>query len=122
MPAPAPGLAAVREGLGADLRRHGAPPEAVDDVTLVASELYGNAVRHGVDDHDPLEVRWDVWPAEVEVQVTDSSPQLPVVTRPDPTAPAGRGMAIVTALSSAWGVRPLSGGKVVWARVPLRPA
>jgi anti-sigma regulatory factor (Ser/Thr protein kinase) len=61
---------AVRRELALDLDLHGVAPGAVEDVTLVVSELLGNAVRHaGVAGSDKLGVRWTVEPDTVLVSV-----------------------------------------------------
>lgn len=116
-------VAMVRREIAADLASNGLTPEAVDDVTLIASELVGNAVRHAplAPDGD-LDIAWTISPTNVLVSVADASstePELGTVSEHDP---AGRGLTIVDALSSTWGVEQLRTGKRVWARVPIEPS
>ncbi|MDQ1645258.1 MAG: hypothetical protein QOJ50_1442, partial [Cryptosporangiaceae bacterium] len=56
---------------------------------------------------------------EILVQVSDTSPALPVPEdRPSGRA-AGRGLRLVRALTKDWGAEPRSTGKVVWARLSV---
>jgi anti-sigma regulatory factor (Ser/Thr protein kinase) len=113
-------VAIVRHHIAADLANNGVRPDRADDVTLVASELVANAVRHvesspGGD----LGIFWTINPASVVVSVADPSqcePRLGIVGTDEPS---GRGLAIVDQLSSTWGVEQLDTGKRVWARVPI---
>lgn len=108
--------AEMRRELGTDLDQHGIGAEVIDSALLVASELVGNAVRHGsCTDDAPLGVSWDVLPCEIVISVSDANPGLPVVKHPQPTETHGRGMAIVAGLALRWGVEPTHGGKRVWA-------
>ena len=92
---------------------------SADAVELLVSELATNALVHGAGD-----VRVRVLPRDgvVRVEVDDDSPVLPVRRSAGPTAEGGRGLALVTALSSSWGVLPRDMGKTVWFEVADRPA
>lgn len=108
---------------------------ARDDTLLVLSELLGNAVRHAIalstdesghdespDDESPdaVEVRWQVLPGALEVTVVDGGGGEPYLATRGDDAVTGRGMAVVEALSEAWGTTLLgSGRRAVWARIPL---
>ena len=88
-------------------------------VELLASELLANAVLHGSADK-AIRLRMSMSDRFVRVAVTDNLPQRPVVLHPEPIAPAGRGMAIIEAMSNRWGVDPEpTGGKTVWFEVDL---
>lgn len=115
--------AAVRAGLAADLASRGVPTSACDDAVLVVSELVGNAVVHCPSAGRDLEVSWDVDETDITVRVTDPSVVVPTARQAELNATSGRGLAIVAALSAAWGVdvAPAGGGKQVWARVPVPP-
>ena len=111
---------AVRRRLALELEFHGVDPYVVEDITLVASELIGNAIRHaGGDVSDSWAVTWVVQPNEVLISVEDPSFDMPVRRSPGPEAPNGRGLAIVETLSSDWGVELTDRGKRVWALVPV---
>ena len=86
---------------------------------LLASELLANAVLPGAAD-ESIRIEMTCADTAVRVSVTDNLPQRPVVLHPAPIAPAGRGMAIVEAMSNGWGVDPHpGGGKTVWFEIDL---
>jgi anti-sigma regulatory factor (Ser/Thr protein kinase) len=93
-------------------------PEVIADAELLVSEIVTNAVRHG-DGQIVLRLRLD--PPGVGVSVTDTGDRLPVLTQPPPPADqaSGRGLLIVEAVSSDWGVDPHQPppGKTVWFAV-----
>jgi anti-sigma regulatory factor (Ser/Thr protein kinase) len=86
--------------------------DLVGDVELVVAELVTNAALHG---QPPVVMNIAASPERVRVEVEDSGRTLPmeVVQRND--AMTGRGLSIVAALSSSWGVEARGSGKVVWA-------
>jgi anti-sigma regulatory factor (Ser/Thr protein kinase) len=87
------------------------------DVLLVVSELVSNAVRHGV---GPVELALEVGPAEVHVEVADQGASYPPpARRPAATSQNGRGLLIVEAIATAWGVTAKDPGKTVWADIPV---
>jgi anti-sigma regulatory factor (Ser/Thr protein kinase) len=113
--------ALVRHSIADDLVGADVARESIDDVVLVASELVGNAVVHtGV--QDDLDVSWELEPGAVVVRVADPSGVLPRPRSPDDTVTGGRGLAIVAALASDWGVHRSPAGKQVWARIPIARA
>jgi anti-sigma regulatory factor (Ser/Thr protein kinase) len=86
---------------------------------LLSSELLANAVLHG-----PVQtgigVQLVVTEDTARVSVSDGAETSPVVMRTDPSALSGRGMAIVEAMSSRWGVEVHEdGGKTVWFELDL---
>jgi anti-sigma regulatory factor (Ser/Thr protein kinase) len=84
-------------------------------VALATSEIVTNALVHAEGDV-AVTVRFD--DDTLRVEVTDRSPQLPVVLHAAPDATSGRGMGIVEAVADRWGVEMLpDGGKVVWFSV-----
>jgi len=112
--------ATVRHRIADDLGLEGVPPDSIDEVTLVASELVGNAVRHaGSPDHAELDVSWDLHDDHVLVAVCDGSTTAPAARVVAATEPSGRGLTIVAALADEWGVDPIPHGKRVWASVPV---
>ncbi|MBC9724830.1 SpoIIE family protein phosphatase [Streptomyces sp. TRM68367] len=89
----------------------------LDAVLLVVSELVTNALVH-----TDGRVRMDLTlvNGRLRVAVADASPRTPV----KPTsigweATGGRGILLVESMSATWGTVPVSGGKQVWAEVPL---
>ena len=83
-------------------------------IELLAGELLANAVIHG-----PRAGRIWVWAtrdgASVRVAVRDEGADLPQLKETSPTALGGRGVALVDALSTRWGIEDHDGaGKTVW--------
>jgi len=85
----------------------------LNDAELVVSELVGNAVRHG---GGCLSVDLQAHQEHVTVGAADGSA---VVPRRREADEGGRGLLIIEALSTRWGVHDHQGGKRVW--VQLRP-
>ncbi|WP_315098563.1 ATP-binding protein [uncultured Cellulomonas sp.] len=85
-------------------------------VELLTAELVSNAVVHGPEAGEVrVEVRIDA--ESVRVGVRDTGGGRPTVGHPEPTAPSGRGLALVEALSSDWGIQTHADGKTVWFEV-----
>lgn len=84
-----------RQGLGTRVRQ---------DATIVLGELIANGLDHGrPDPHDGLEVSWRLGERGLSLSVLDGGgATTPRVLSPDPTAPRGRGLAMVQALSTTW--------------------
>jgi anti-sigma regulatory factor (Ser/Thr protein kinase) len=110
--------ALVRRELSRDLARRQIDEAAIHEVMTVVSELVGNAVRHAAPS-DQLEVTWDGDARSVTVAVTDSSHDVPQPRRAGAEDTDGRGLAIVAAMSTKWGVEQTAHGKRVWAQVPV---
>lgn len=91
--------------------------QRADDVLLAASELVSNGVEHagGV-----MALRVTGVAGTVTVEVEDAVPAM--LERHEPRPERGRGLAITSAVSDAWGWHPTPGGKVVWARFDARRA
>jgi anti-sigma regulatory factor (Ser/Thr protein kinase) len=93
-------------------------PEALADIELMATELVTNAVtKAGTCCVLTVAV---TEPDIVRISVADFSTQLPEAVVPDPDDVHGRGLLLVNALATRWGVEdaePL--GKSVWFEVPL---
>ncbi|HWE55947.1 MAG TPA: SpoIIE family protein phosphatase [Acidimicrobiales bacterium] len=89
-------------------------PDESADAELVASELVTNATLHG---EPPVTVRVLV-DRTIRIEVEDDGRSAPIQLQQNTDAMTGRGLAMVGALSSRWGVDPIpSGGKVVWAEI-----
>ena len=92
----------------------GLPRGTADTVELLVSEIATNALVHGAGD---VRVRVNVSGGTVRVEVDDGGTALPTLREASPTAEGGRGLALVVAMSSGWGVAPRPGGKTVWFEV-----
>ncbi len=118
----------VRRRLVEDLARLGLPDELVEDAAVVLSEMVGNAVRFA----EPLPgnvllVRWGLVQGRLLLRVTDGGGRdQPRLRDAGPSDTRGRGLAIVDALSAAWGVKRswsgLGRSRTVWAALPTRQA
>jgi anti-sigma regulatory factor (Ser/Thr protein kinase) len=112
-------LTSVRAGrlFARDVVREWGFDGLADDVQLATSELITNAVRHAGSDV-VLSLRLD---RKLTVEVVDSHPELrrPEVAADDVLATSGRGLHIVAAVSSDWGVRRVRDGKAVWFTLTL---
>jgi hypothetical protein len=86
------------------------------DAAIVVSELVTNAIRAGA-----ATIRLEVGRSgdAFRIAVADDAAGVPILAEADPTAEGGRGLHIVNALSTQWGVEPGEWGKRVWADVAL---
>lgn len=100
----------------------GLPSSLIETGTLALSELVTNAVVHG---EVPIEVRTFVGDASVRVEVSDSGDRVPqIVAMQSSSRESGRGLAIVDAITEAWGFEPARDGpgKSVWFRLARSPS
>jgi len=84
---------------------------ACDDAEALVSELATNAVLHA---RTPFTVEVSRQGKTVRVRVLDASPSPPRVRDYGTDATTGRGMRLVAALSSTWGIESQRGEKAVW--------
>ncbi|WP_072806216.1 ATP-binding protein [Rhodococcoides yunnanense] len=106
------GLAEMRE-LVTDTLRDWGHPECVPAARCISSVLSGNVLRHTDSDLDMrVEMRGDL----VTIAMQDGSPA-PAVLREESADPGTyvSGLAILAALSQAWGSVPSEDGKTVWS-------
>lgn len=105
-----------------------------DLVELVASELAGNAIRHSesgepggqftlhlADLRNRWQVRVDDEGGVTVPRVCEASPieSLEDLDRFGDEVEAGRGLAMVAAVSSDWGVLGDQAARAVWAEIPI---
>ena len=81
---------------------------------LIATELVANAVRHA---HTTIEFTVGLRNGRLTMSVRDGSRRLPRPVEARPTDSGGRGLRLVRELAEAWGVLPVTDGKVVWTRL-----
>ncbi len=95
----------------------GAASETVTQTAgLVISELVTNSVQAST---SRVTVTFTAHRDHVQIVVHDDAPELPRLQTALPTDTHGRGLMIVQALSSSWGVEVAELGKRVWALVPF---
>jgi anti-sigma regulatory factor (Ser/Thr protein kinase) len=84
------------------------------DAEIIASELATNAVKHA---HSPFRVSLARTASAMRLSVRDTSFHQPRLQVRHTHDGGGRGLAIVSELSSSWGTRSETDGKTVWAEV-----
>ena len=93
----------------------------ISDAALIVTELATNAVVHA---RSEFTVAIASSGGAVRIEVRDGSTHAPTTRVPSPSMTGGRGLSIVDALASAWGVLRAGDGKVVWVQLlpnaPLR--
>lgn len=78
--------------------------DSVDDVVLLLSELATNAIRYGDGDRALLLISYIEDRCAVRVEIVEASSTPATVKEPDAVSENGRGMFIVDAYASDWGV------------------
>jgi DNA-binding response OmpR family regulator len=97
-----------------DVLLHWGYGDLLDDAALVVSELVTNAVRHAGSASIVVVNRTE---GGIRVEVRDEGPGAPDLA-PSPTdAEHGRGLMIVAALATAWGVEDDETSKTVWVEL-----
>lgn len=114
---------AVRDLIG----RQGVPVE--DDILqgllLIVSELATNAVRHAALLSPELAVEVAIGADWIRVAVEDNHPYRPTALETDHAQTGGRGLLLVKEITAEAGgtcdvEHTASGGKIIWAVLPLR--
>jgi len=120
MPFSGDSLPPLRHRLLAEIRDHRVTEDAAYDAALVLAELVGNALKHARPLHDGhLRLRWGCDASQLHVEVTDGGGATePRPGLPGPDATGGRGLAIVAAVSTDWGVKRGTDSTTVWALLP----
>jgi DNA-binding NarL/FixJ family response regulator len=91
---------------------------AVSDTLVVVSELVANALTHT---GSGCRLRLSFGVSAVRVEVVDDGSGTPEPRPPSATREGGRGLHLIDALTTAWGIEMVpDGGKVVWAELPRR--
>ncbi|MFC8829162.1 ATP-binding protein [Streptomyces sp. NPDC057137] len=110
------------------LDRQGAPAsdETVQGLLLIVSELVTNAVRHAALLSPELAVEVAIAADWVRVSVEDNHPYRPKALERDYAQTGGRGLLLVREITLEAGgtcdvEHTASGGKIVWALLPLTP-
>lgn len=91
--------------------------DVCDTAVLLTSEVVTNAFTHG---RSEAHVTAACTPQGIHVAVTDGNSRYPEVVAADPDALSGRGLTILAALASRWGVQEASFGKTVWFELDVR--
>lgn len=92
-------------------------PSDAEAVALMVSELAANSVRHAESDFEVAVSRTD---RDLRVEVSDNGAGRPQLKDPAPNIPSGRGLRIIDALASGWGIVDHGDeGKTVWFSLGL---
>lgn len=87
----------------------------LDDALLVASELTANAVTHA---NSSCRIRLSLTETAFRIEVVDTGAGTPEPQPSSETSEHGRGLHLIGALTTAWGLEVVPGdGKVVWAEL-----
>jgi anti-sigma regulatory factor (Ser/Thr protein kinase) len=109
----------------------GLPPETIEVAESVVSELATNAfdatgshaeTRPVCAEHSGtavISLSLRQFPRGLLIEVIDSSPEPPVLAKPDADMEHGRGLWIVAALSREWGYFPVHNGKCVYSMLDI---
>jgi two-component sensor histidine kinase len=110
------------------LARQGVPvaDDVVQGLLLIVSELVTNAVRHAALLSPEVAVEVAIGTHWVRVSVEDNHPYRPKALETDSAQTGGRGLLLVREITrEAGGVcdveHTASGGKIIWAELPLVP-
>ncbi|WP_432588892.1 ATP-binding protein [Streptomyces sp. HD1123-B1] len=106
--------------------------DASQGLALIAGELTANAVSHGHTPGRNFHLRLSVQPppgqdgchapVSARIEVSDARDERrPVLRDRDDEAEGGRGLLLVDALASKWGVAERGVGKTVWCEYALAP-
>ncbi|MFI1564852.1 ATP-binding protein [Streptomyces sp. NPDC020490] len=110
------------------LHRQGVPAsdDLVQGLLLIVSELVTNAVKHAALLSPVLAVEVAVGAEWIRVSVEDNHPYRPTALEADHGRTGGRGLLLVSEITREAGgacevAHTASGGKVIWAALPLKP-
>ena len=88
----------------------------LEDALLVVSELVANAIAHA---HSAPSLRLSYASGTLRIEVTDDGTGMPEPREPSTTRLGGRGLYLITAVTTVWGTEETAEGKVVWAELHL---
>ena len=110
-------VAVARDFVATTCTSNGIDADSTDTAALLVSELVTNVVVHARTDI-AMHIRPDGQRLRVEVADQDPAGQVRVLP-PDPSAPRGRGVHLVSVLATDWGIIPHVDGKTVWFELDL---
>ncbi len=109
-------IAEARAATHATLTGWEVPPDVTDGLVLLLSEVATNALLYG---RPPVEVMLRRTAHKVVLEVRDRGWTYPRRRLASADDEGGRGLELVGALATRWGVRTLSRGKAIWMEVDL---
>ena len=87
----------------------------LEAVLLAANELVTNAIIHA---HSEVELVVRLRAQVIRIEVIDAAEQVPTPRDTRDDSMGGRGLKVLDAVATRWGVDPLPTGKRVWFEVP----
>jgi len=114
--APDPESPAAARRFVADLCDEWGLADLVDVASLITSELVTNVVTHA---QTSCTLTVQRTPVALRISATDTSQDALTLRDTNATSEGGRGLYILAALSSAWGVDAVDAGKTVWAELAV---
>ena len=117
---PVPASVPVARHLVLDLLGAWRAPHDADDAALLVTELVANVADH-VAGEASFTLELVVSEEWLRITVRDGSALQPVVRDFEIGAPRGRGMRLVEAIATRWGVEEHGEGKAVWFELAARP-
>lgn len=112
-----PAVGQARRTIARQLQAWGLTDQ-IDDLQLIVSELVTNALRHV---GGPIELLLLASPETVRVEVRDSDMEdMPTQAASNSYAFGGRGVPLVAAVATRWGVDVFDDGKAVWAEISIK--
>ncbi|MFE0381202.1 ATP-binding protein [Streptomyces inhibens] len=112
----------AREALRRHLRRWRITGEEACSAVLLLSELVTNAVTAQASPAPEIGVRLTLSDSLLRLEVRDASDELPMMNQAEEDEECGRGLVLVDALASGWGVDRDDIGKIVWAELAVSDA
>ena len=110
-------VAVARDFIATTCTSNGIPDDIAATAALLVSELVTNVVVHARTDI-AMHITPDAQRLRVEVADQDAAGQVRLLA-PDPSAPRGRGVHMVSVLAVDWGVIPQATGKTVWFELDI---
>jgi anti-sigma regulatory factor (Ser/Thr protein kinase) len=104
----------ARQWLREMLTGFSSPRELLDDTLIVVDELVSNSVRHAA---TPIVVTLEYASGVCRCAVTDRCTSGPLPRLLERADGSGRGLRIVNAIASSWGVERSNAGTTVWVQV-----
>lgn len=114
-------IGAARYAAAKWLEKQGVQEGVIDDVVLCLSEVVTNAVKAQGPTGRRVMVRLAMQADAVRFSVRDDNNAMPLRSSVAADDTCGRGLLILDAVASAWGVMPLQRGKFIWCEVSLKP-
>ena len=113
---PEPASASRARQFARDRLRVVCPPDVLDTVALLVTELVTNAILHAC---TLMQLELEAHPDHIRLCVEDASPRQPQVRHYGSDAVTGRGLALVEKLATSWGVERTPSGKMVWCEIAI---